>query len=147
MMGNMEYLLLDLMDDLVILRADKCESTIIIRTNLILCFMWDVIDFRCLRFHDLRHSCKSLWLANDLLMKAIQEWLSHSNYAITANLHGRLEYDAKIVFAETITRMLEGEAEQESEAPTETGKVHIKTTDKPALKKLRGRKKKNTPRR
>lgn len=38
---------------------------------------------RHLRFHDLRHSCASLLLANDVPMKAIQEWLGHSNYAIT----------------------------------------------------------------
>lgn len=36
-----------------------------------------------LRFHDLRHSCASLLLANDIPMKAIQEWLGHSNFAIT----------------------------------------------------------------
>lgn len=38
---------------------------------------------RPLRFHDLRHSCASLLLANDIPMKAIQEWLGHSNYSIT----------------------------------------------------------------
>lgn len=32
---------------------------------------------RHLRFHDLRHSCASLLLANDVPMKAIQEWLGH----------------------------------------------------------------------
>lgn len=36
-----------------------------------------------LRFHDLRHSCASLLLANDVPMKAIQEWLGHSNFSIT----------------------------------------------------------------
>ena len=38
---------------------------------------------RHLRFHDLRHSCASLLLANDIPMKAIQEWLGHSNFNIT----------------------------------------------------------------
>jgi integrase len=38
---------------------------------------------KLLRFHDLRHSCASLLLANDIPMKAIQEWLGHSNYSIT----------------------------------------------------------------
>lgn len=36
-----------------------------------------------LRFHDLRHTCASLLLANDILMKAIQEWLGHSTFNIT----------------------------------------------------------------
>ena len=61
---------------------------------------------RHLRFHDLRHSCASLLLANDVPMKAIQEWLGHSNFSITANLYSHLEYNAKIASAETIARVL-----------------------------------------
>ena len=37
-----------------------------------------------IRFHDLRHSCASLMLANDISMKEIQEWLGHSNISTTA---------------------------------------------------------------
>ena len=66
---------------------------------------------RPLRFHDLRHSCASLLLANDVPMKAIQEWLGHSNYSITANLYSHLEYNAKVISAETIARVLDGESE------------------------------------
>lgn len=69
---------------------------------------------RHLRFHDLRHSCASLLLANDVPMKAIQEWLGHSNFSITANLYSHLEYNAKIASAETIARVLGG-AENKSE--------------------------------
>lgn len=61
---------------------------------------------RHLRFHDLRHSCASLLLANDVPMKAIQEWLGHSNFSITANLYSHLEYNAKIASAETIAKVL-----------------------------------------
>ena len=70
---------------------------------------------RHLRFHDLRHSCASLLLANDVPMKAIQEWLGHSNFSITANLYSHLEYNAKIASANTIARVLGG-AETKSEA-------------------------------
>ena len=70
-----------------------------------------------LRFHDLRHSCASLLLANDVPMKAIQEWLGHATYAITANLYSHLEYNAKIASAETIARVLGG-AESKSEIKT-----------------------------
>ena len=70
--------------------------------------------FRYLRFHDLRHSCASLLLANDVPMKAIQEWLGHSNFSITANLYSHLEYNAKIASAETIARVL-GNVKSESE--------------------------------
>ena len=112
---------------------------------------------RHLRFHDLRHSCASLLLANDVPMKAIQEWLGHSNYAITANLYSHLEYNAKVISAETIARVLDGEAEQQSKATLETAepekkstkkktaskKTAAKTTDTSAPKKTGGRKKKS----
>lgn len=61
---------------------------------------------RHLRFHDMRHSCASLLLANDVPMKEIQEWLGHSSYTVTANLYSHLEYNAKVNSAETIERVL-----------------------------------------
>ena len=70
-----------------------------------------------LRFHDLRHSCASLLLANDIPMKAIQEWLGHATFNITANLYSHLEYHAKVTSAETIARVLSGKKE---DAPTDT---------------------------
>ena len=36
---------------------------------------------RPIRFHDLRHSCASLLLANGVPMKQIQEWLGHSDFS------------------------------------------------------------------
>ena len=69
-------------------------------------------DLRPLRFHDLRHSCASLLLANDIPMKAIQEWLGHSTFNITANLYSHLEYNAKVASAETLARVLGGEKER-----------------------------------
>jgi len=112
---------------------------------------------RHLRFHDLRHSCASLLLANDIPMKAIQEWLGHSNYAITANLYSHLEYNAKVISAETIARVLDGETLEQNKAPvettepekkstrkkSETQKSTAKTTDKSAPKRSDGRKKKS----
>ncbi|MBR7084650.1 MAG: site-specific integrase [Oscillospiraceae bacterium] len=109
-----------------------------------------------LRFHDLRHSCASLLLANDVPMKAIQEWLGHSNYSITANLYSHLEYNAKVISAETIARVLDGEAEQQGNTSAEntkpapvkksakksaSDKSTAKTTDTSASKKSGGRKK------
>jgi integrase len=52
--------------------------------------------FRRMRFHDLRHSCASLLLANGVPLKQIQEWLGHSDFAITANIYAHLEFDSKI---------------------------------------------------
>ncbi len=51
---------------------------------------------RRIRFHDLRHSCASLLLANGVPMKQIQEWLGHSDFSTTANIYSHLEYSAKL---------------------------------------------------
>ena len=42
---------------------------------------------RQIRFHDLRHSCASLMLANGVPMKQIQEWLGHSDISTTVNIN------------------------------------------------------------
>ena len=55
--------------------------------------------FRRMRFHDLRHSCASLLLANGVPLKQIQEWLGHSDFAITANTYAHLDYNSKIASA------------------------------------------------
>lgn len=62
-----------------------------------------------IRFHDLRHSCASLLLANGVQMKAIQEWLGHSTFNVTANFYSHLDYNSKMLSAETIARVLDGE--------------------------------------
>ncbi len=95
-------------------------------------------NMKQLRFHDLRHSCASLLLAHDIPMKAIQEWLGHSNFAITANLYSHLEYNAKINSAETIAKVLGGKSESE-ESASESSKITAKKTPR----KTSGRKKKD----
>lgn len=51
---------------------------------------------RRMRFHDLRHSCASLLLANGVPLKHIQEWLGHSDFTTTANIYAHLDYKSKI---------------------------------------------------
>lgn len=51
---------------------------------------------RKIRFHDLRHSCASLLLANGVPLKNIQEWLGHSDFSTTANIYSHLDYSAKV---------------------------------------------------
>ena len=96
-------------------------------------------DMKMLRFHDLRHSCASLLLANDIPMKAIQEWLGHATFNITANLYSHLEYNAKVASAETIARVLG--SNKKSEDPAETASND--KVDEPTLPKRRGRRKKS----
>ncbi len=62
-------------------------------------------DFRRIRFHDLRHSCASLLLANNVPMKQIQDWLGHSDFSTTANIYAHLDYSSKLSSAQA---MVEG---------------------------------------
>ena len=57
---------------------------------------------RKIRFHDLRHSCASLLLANGVPLKQIQEWLGHSDFSTTANIYAHLDYRSKISSAQAM---------------------------------------------
>ena len=61
---------------------------------------------RRMRFHDLRHSCASLLLANGVPMKQIQEWLGHSDIGTTANIYSHLDYKSKITSANVMDNIL-----------------------------------------
>lgn len=70
-------------------------------------------NLRRLRFHDLRHSCASLLLANGVPMKQIQEWLGHSDFSTTANIYAHLDYNSKLTSAQAMLMGLEmGKAEE-----------------------------------
>lgn len=68
-----------------------------------------------IRFHDLRHSCASLMVANGVPMKVVQEWLGHATYSTTANYYSHLDFNSKIESAETIARLLDDDSESEKE--------------------------------
>lgn len=63
-------------------------------------------NLRHIRFHDLRHSCASLLLANGVPMKAIQEWLGHPTYSTTANFYTHLEDHYKTESANVLSNVL-----------------------------------------
>ena len=63
---------------------------------------------RHIRFHDLRHSCASLLLANGVPMKQIQEWLGHSDFSTTANVYAHLDYNSKLSSADAMMTGLKG---------------------------------------
>ena len=60
------------------------------------------LDIPMLNPHELRHSCASLLLANAVPLKQ-QEWLGHSDFAITANTYAHLEFNSKMASANAMT--------------------------------------------
>jgi integrase len=68
----------------------------------------DKNGLRHIRFHDLRHSCASLLLANGVPMKQIQEWLSYSDFSISANVYAHLDYYSKLSSADALANGLKG---------------------------------------
>ena len=63
---------------------------------------------RHIRYHDLRHTCASLLLKNGVPMKAIQEWLGHSTFEVTANTYAHLDYSSKELSAKQMSELLGG---------------------------------------
>ncbi len=53
------------------------------------------LGLKKIRFHDLRHSCASLLLANKVPMKMIQDWLGHSDMGTTANIYSHIDGESK----------------------------------------------------
>ncbi len=56
-----------------------------------------------IRFHDLRHSCASLLVANGYQLKDIQEWLGHSDIQTTANIYAHLDAKRKSNIANSMS--------------------------------------------
>lgn len=72
----------------------------------------DANGLRRIRFHDLRHSCASLMLANGVPMKQIQDWLGHSDFSTTANIYAHLDYSTKLSSADAMLSGLGFQAEK-----------------------------------
>ncbi|MBR2321940.1 MAG: site-specific integrase [Clostridia bacterium] len=59
-----------------------------------------------IRFHDLRHSCASMLLANQVPMKLIQDWLGHSDMSTTANIYSHFDSSSKMISANVMGAVL-----------------------------------------
>ena len=90
------YILVD--DEGNLIKPDRVTKTfkkLIERNNL-----------KKIRFHDLRHSCASLLLANGVNMKEIQLYLGHSNFNTTANIYSHVDSSSKERSANIIANVL-----------------------------------------
>ncbi len=83
---------------------------------------------RHIRFHDLRHSCATLLLSQNVPMKQIQDWLGHSTFSTTADIYSHLDFSSKQESAAAIAAAFAppepeqaeeqlGEVEEQNEAP------------------------------
>ncbi|MBR2588659.1 MAG: site-specific integrase [Bacilli bacterium] len=95
-MNKGDYILVDMEGNLIL--PDRVSKTFrkLIESN----------GLKKIRFHDLRHSCASLLLANGVNMKEIQQWLGHSNWSCTANIYSHLESNTKQNSANIISNAL-----------------------------------------
>lgn len=53
-------------------------------------------DLPKIKFHDLRHSCASWLLENEIDLKTVQEILGHSNFNTTANIYSHITQKRKL---------------------------------------------------
>lgn len=88
----MEYVCVDAIGNLIRPRYASEHFQVILTRN----------DLRQIRFHDLRHSCASLMLANGVPMKMIQDWLGHSDMSTTANIYSHIDSTSKLASANVI---------------------------------------------
>ena len=92
-----EYICVDAVGELICPNYVSDHFPIVLRQN----------GLRKIRFHDLRHSCASLLLANGVQMKLIQEWLGHSDIGTTSNVYSHVDSESKKLSAEAIAKALE----------------------------------------
>ncbi len=63
---------------------------------------------RRIRFHDLRHTCASLLLAQGVPARVVMDVLGHSQMAITMDLYSHVTPTLQDAAVERLGRLLEG---------------------------------------
>ncbi len=94
-----EYICVDAVGDIIKPQYVTTHFKVILEKN----------GLKEIRFHDLRHSCASMLLANKVPMKMIQDWLGHSNMSTTANIYSHIDYSTKLESAKVIGSVLTGQ--------------------------------------
>lgn len=69
---------------------------------------------RKIRFHDLRHTCASLLVAQGVPMKQIQLWLGHSTFSTTADIYSHLSTAAMDEPASCMAGLLTGPEKEDN---------------------------------
>ena len=59
-----------------------------------------------IRFHDLRHTCASLFINNGESAKHVQEWLGHSSISVTLDLYSHLTMESKREMGDVLDTLL-----------------------------------------
>lgn len=59
-----------------------------------------------IRFHDLRHSAASMFIAEGFSSKEVSEYLGHCDIGTTANIYGHLQYKAKVNMSNRMDELL-----------------------------------------
>ena len=76
-----------------------------------------------LRFHDLRHTCAAILIANGRHMEEVKEYLGHSSIRVTSDRYGHLFPAAKQALAdslnETYLRVVEASERARSDSPAD----------------------------
>ncbi len=80
-----DYICVDAIGELITPNYVTDHFRVILRTN----------NLKQIRFHDLRHSCASLLLAQGVPMKMIQDWLGHSDMGTTVDIRNPHNQNAK----------------------------------------------------
>ena len=117
---NLEYVCVDNIGRLILPnRLTKAFNKILERNGL-----------KHIRFHDLRHSCASIMLANNVPMKQIQEWLGHADFSTTANIYSHLDYKTKMDSANTISNVFDFDKENDEVEEEQTEKLSTEEIEK-----------------
>ncbi|SDA32491.1 site-specific integrase [Ruminococcus sp. YE78] len=101
-----EYICVDALGELIKPNYVTDHFQVVLKNN----------GLRKIRFHDLRHSCASLMLANGVQMKLIQEWLGHSDIGTTSNVYSHVDSESKKLSAAAIEKALDMNDNETEEA-------------------------------
>ena len=130
---NLEYVCVDNIGRLILPnRLTKAFNKILAKNGL-----------RHIRFHDLRHSCASIMLANNVPMKQIQEWLGHADFSTTANIYSHLDYKTKINSANTISNVFDFNIDKPKQEENELSTAEIEKEIQELQKLLEKKKQKD----